>query len=82
MADLTPDEQRALQTALVDAGIYPGTVFTQDTIVAWRAARTYQAKQDALICHVYAVDQRRNKLCGLGGHDCAAAIRERAKGLK
>ena len=81
MADLTPDERAALNWVLPAP---TGTLeLTQREIgLVWRAARAYQAEQDAKVCDEYP---RRDPAEDGSGYwaaeDCAAAIRERAKGL-
>jgi len=74
MTDLTPDGRRALQDAI---DRHDGTAAEECIAEAiWRAARAYQAEQDAETCD--DLDSRWNeRACGA----CAKAIRLQAKGL-
>ena len=75
MADLTPDE-RAAMDALIATSIVHGPHPTATYDAIWRAARAYQAEQDAETCD--DLDSRWNeRACGA----CAKAIRLQAKGL-
>ena len=76
MTDLTPDERRALQDAI---DRHDGTAAEECIAEAiWRAARAYQAEQDALICDKFFEDWPAMEN---DADACADAIRERAKGL-
>jgi hypothetical protein len=85
MADLTPDERAALLAA-VNAAYETNWADVEPCDVAiWRAARAYQAEQDARVCERLAGANTGLRVpdfvCGTEAESCADEIRERAKGL-
>ena len=80
MADLTPDERAALNWVLPAP---TGTLeLTQREIgLVWRAARAYQAEQDARIAFDWPLANGMTNNKKAAALSIAAAIRERAKGL-
>lgn len=95
MADLTPNERRALQAAVQQGPEICGLASDRAHTAIWRAARAFENEECAKVCDDEAAShhsasnlavrtefgQEIAKAMGCGAMNCAAAIRERAKGL-
>ena len=90
MADLTPDERAALSAAQWDMMFALHPVHPKQAIAIWRAARAFQAEQDAQLlptlydeAELQSQSQSSHYKCGYADalNDGLHAIRERAKGL-
>ena len=79
---MKPDERAALERVVAEVFHDHGSATLDPADIAiWRAARAYQAEQDAIVCdkELQRLDEQ-----GFAASICAklaALIRERAKGL-